>query len=379
MSDTRRRAIGEFIRLLDMSVANATLYSPRHRQVLHLTESALAALFPLLAESPLSLLIIEGEVVADGAPLPAGMYLNRLAQTLGRHGIGHLKLAAGIDGGELAAFIEALAGPVRQGGEIHSSEHLRLGRVEVRHAASEDGGIKRLDLAELPAEERARFQDLCEGVRKCGKLRVTGISEVVQGFVEAFCREADPLMALAPLRAVDEYTFTHSTNVCILNLAQAMALGIEGPLLHDIGIAAMLHDVGKLYVPEEILNKSGALDEQEWSVIKQHPVKGAQYLLDTPGVPRLAVLTAYEHHMRYDLGGYPKVPSNWELNLASQMTMVSDIFDALRTRRAYHDPMEMEGIAAIMRQQSGTGLNPVLTQNFLRLTARLSAADASES
>jgi HD-GYP domain-containing protein (c-di-GMP phosphodiesterase class II) len=373
MSDTRRQNIGEFIRLLDMAVANATLYSPRHRQVLHLTESARNALLPLLAEGPLPLLIIEGEVVADGAPLPAGMYLNRFARTLGRHGIGHLKFVGGIDGGELATLVEALAGPIRQKEEIRSSEHLRLGRVEVRQEASEDGGSKRLDLAELPAEERARFQDLCQGVRKHGRLQVTGISEVVHGFVEAFCREADPLMALAPLRAVDEYTFTHSTNVCILNLAQAMALGIDGPLLHDIGIAAMLHDVGKLYIPEEILNKNGALDEQEWAVMKQHPVRGAQYLLDTPGVPRLAVLTAYEHHMKYNLSGYPRVASNWELNLASQMTMVSDIFDALRTRRAYHDPMEMEGITAIMRQLSGTELNPVLTENFLRLTARLSA------
>jgi response regulator RpfG family c-di-GMP phosphodiesterase len=76
--------------------------------------------------------------------------------------------------------------------------------------------------------------------------------------------------------------------------------------------------------------------------------------------------------MKYNLSGYPRVASNWELNLASQMTMVSDIFDALRTRRAYHDPMEMEGITAIMRQLSGTELNPALTENFLRLTARLS-------
>ena len=109
-----------------------------------------------------------------------------------------------------------------------------------------------------------------------------------------------------------------------------MALGIDGQLLHDIGLAAMLHDMGKLFLPEEVLTKPGKLDEKEWELMKLHPVRGAQYLLSTPGVPQLAVITAYEHHMNYDLSGYPQVPQGWRQHLCSQMTTISDFFDALR-------------------------------------------------
>ena len=105
-------------------------------------------------------------------------------------------------------------------------------------------------------------------------------------------------MALVPLREMDEYTFTHSLNVCILNLAQGMSLGFKGQLLHDFGIAAMLHDVGKQFVPEEILNKPGNLEEDEWEFMRQHTLRGAEYLLNNPGIPRLAVICAFEHHMK---------------------------------------------------------------------------------
>jgi len=194
---------------------------------------------------------------------------------------------------------------------------------------------------------------------------------LVSGFVTAFRKEANPLLALVPLREMDEYTFTHSVNVCILNLAQGMSLGFEGVLLHDMGVAAMLHDVGKLFVPEEILNKPGALENEEWEYMRQHAMRGAEYLLNNPGIPRLAVMCAFEHHMKYDLSGYPKVPHGWRTNLCSQMTMVSDCFDALRTKRVYKNAKDFAETAGIMLDMSGSDLNPVLTLNFLRILRKM--------
>jgi HD-GYP domain-containing protein (c-di-GMP phosphodiesterase class II) len=171
---------------------------------------------------------------------------------------------------------------------------------------------------------------------------------------------------------MDMYTFTHSINVCILNLAQAMSLRIEGQSLHDIAIAAMLHDIGKLLLPVDIINKQGALDDAEWVLIKQHPVKGAQYLLDSSGIPRLAVVTAFEHHLRFDQKGYPKVPKDWQQNLCSHMTTVSDIFDAMHTKRSYRKSLEAEEIASIMGSVMGVDLHPLLTKNFFHILKGLS-------
>lgn len=149
--------------------------------------------------------------------------------------------------------------------------------------------------------------------------------------------------------------------------ATAMSLGFDGQILHDIGVAAMLHDVGKLMIPKEILDKPGNLDEQEWEFMRQHTVRGAEYLLNCPGVPRLAVMAAFEHHMKYDMSGYPKVPAGWQTCLCSQITMISDCFDAIRTKRVYQEAMDFEKAAGVMLKLAGTGLNHDLTLNFLRV------------
>ncbi len=375
----------DFIRHLCTAIANATLYSPGHRQVRRLCETALANLRDAMAVGPeVSLLMVDDELIFDGSPLESTMHVTRLTQVLKARGLGHLKIRLGVTEAELLSLVEVLSGPAGEAAELVSTEHVRFGRVEVRYdepgaAAAGEGGIRTLPaLDDIPVEERGRFEELYEEARRHQKLNVKGISEIVSGFVKTFSQEADPLLTLAPLRALDEYTFTHSTNVCILNLAQAMALGIEGSLLHDIGIAAMLHDIGKLFIPEEVLNKTGKLDEREWEIVEQHPAKGAQHLLDTPGVPRLAVVTAFEHHLKYDFSGYPRVAPGWQQSLCSQMTTVSDVFDALRTRRAYRGALEHEEISGILLGMAGTGLHPVLTRNFLKILGRMNREKATE-
>ena len=150
-----------------------------------------------------------------------------------------------------------------------------------------------------------------------------------------------------------------------------MALGIEGQSLHDIGIAALLHDIGKLFIPSEILNKPGKLDAAEWALIQQHPIRGAQYLIDIPGISRLASVTAFEHHIKFNYGGYPKISANWKQNLCSQMTTISDFFDALHTNRSYRSSLDADQIAAIMHDRTGIDFNPALIKNFFKILKRL--------
>jgi HD-GYP domain-containing protein (c-di-GMP phosphodiesterase class II) len=367
-----------FIRSLVSAVANAALYSLDHQQVTRLTEAAHSSLVRYLAsDEELALLLVDDQLVCCGSPLEGSLYFGRMVYFLRSHGVGHATFVRGVELHELLALIASLAKPLPEGQKLQPSPHIRLGQVDVQLGlgGTEEGQeeLRRRipDLADIPGEELALFLEMHEGVKKHKRLNVTGISEVVSGFVTSFHEVSGPLMALAPLRALDEYTFTHSTTVCVLNLAQAMSLGIEGQLLHDIGVGAMLHDIGKLYIPEEVLRKPGNLSDWEWQLIHQHPVKGAQYLLDTPGVPRLAVVAAFEHHMKYNQSGYPRVPDGWVQSLCGYMTTISDVFDALRTRRAYRGAVDFERVATIMGELSGTDLHPFLTQNFLKLLAAM--------
>jgi response regulator RpfG family c-di-GMP phosphodiesterase len=105
--------------------------------------------------------------------------------------------------------------------------------------------------------------------------------------------------------------------------------------------------------------------------MKTHPAKGGRYLMDTPGVPRLAAIVAYEHHMRDDLSGYPAAPAGWKWNLASQLTSIADVFDAMRTRRSYQEPHPPHKIANLLLSKAGIEFNPLLVRNFLHLMSRL--------
>ncbi|MBW4053887.1 MAG: HD domain-containing protein [Proteobacteria bacterium] len=373
------RTIYDFIRILLSAATNAALYGMEHPQVVRLSEQAFTSISLILETRPgITLLVIENELVIDGKPQELSLFLNRFTQILNSREIGSIRLLAGLSKPEIIALIGGLSRQSEDGAQTTpSSDHIRLGKVELRVQDSPEktgatGSNKRkLTLPEMPHEESARFMEIYETVKKKHKLQINGVSDIVSSFIDVFRQEGKPLLAMAALRDKDEYTFTHSTNVCVLNLAQAMALGIEGQLLNDIGIAAMVHDIGKLFIPEEILMKPDKLTAEEFNIMRQHPVKGARHLLETSGVPRLAVIAAYEHHLKYNLSGYPHVSSDWQQNLCSHMTTISDFFDALRTKRTYRAPVPLKETAGMMLDMMGTDLHPALTRNFLRIITRL--------
>ena len=371
MSDLNH--LQQFIRFLSNAAANASLYNLEHLQVLRQGKQALNELRILLQKhDPLVLKVIEDQLIFSNRPIPHGLAVERLIEGLQQQGIGFLQFESGVYSEELLGLIAALTKHPDSKAEIKESDHIKYGQIEVRYRnPGEPAGSRYLELAEIVDNEAERFMDIYQTVQQQQHLDITGLSQIVNSFVNSFSGHSDAFLAIAPLRSMDEYTYTHSTNICLLNLAQARLLDIKGPLLNEIGLAAMLHDVGKMFIPPHILSKAGQLTEEEWQIMQQHPRLGAEYLLNTPGVPRLAVVTAYEHHMRYDGAGYPKTSRPWQQNLCSYMTAISDTFDAMRTHRAYEESLNLDQITNIMLDLAGTKLHPQLTCSFLMLLTRL--------
>lgn len=370
--------IHEFIRHLLSAAAAAGLYGMSHQQVVRLVGVAHTSLSRALTVRPdIAILEVDGELVIDAEPQPFTLVLDRFGKMLLENGIGHLRFLAGIPLDELSQFVSALA--KKDSGTLGSGAFIRVGRVEMPETGEESGSLGagnvgsasgHFSLEELPAIELTRMTEIYEAVKRKERLKPSSIAETVAELVEAFKREGEALLVMAALREKDEYTFTHNANVCILVMAQAMSLGIRGQLVNDIGMAAMLHDIGKMFVPDEILTKPGKLTDEEFAIMKRHPVKGARYLLETPGVPRLAAIVAYEHHMRDDLSGYPPAPQGWRLNLASQLTAIADVFDAMRTRRPYQPAKDPHDIGNLLLSKTGTEFHPQLVQNFLLMISR---------
>lgn len=191
------------------------------------------------------------------------------------------------------------------------------------------------------------------------------LANAIIGFIQS---NQYPFKVLASIRNSDEYTFTHSINVCILTVSQAESLGFSGKQLLEIGIASLLHDVGKLHIPDAILNKPGKPTSEEWRIIQCHPIWGAMQIQKMKGTPKIAILGALEHHIRYDGGGYPQLTENYKPSIVSQMIAVADTYDALRSNRPYQASKSHDAAVGILTKEKGTSFNPLMVDNFLRLT-----------
>jgi HD-GYP domain-containing protein (c-di-GMP phosphodiesterase class II) len=156
-------------------------------------------------------------------------------------------------------------------------------------------------------------------------------------------------------------------NVSILTMAQARTLGLNGATVREFGLAGLMHDVGKVKVPPDILSKPGALTAEERAIIQRHVVDGAQILRKTPGMPALAPIVAFEHHLRQDLSGYPEGVGTRKLNLCTMLVSIADVFDALRTNRAYREGLPTERVRTMLAHQSGTAFEPTLLRRFTTL------------
>jgi hypothetical protein len=149
------------------------------------------------------------------------------------------------------------------------------------------------------------------------------MEQLVWSFIDSMGRDTRDVLPLARLKEHDEYTFVHSINVCLLVLAQGRSFGIQGGMLHAMGMAALLHDVGKLMVPLAVLNKSGKLMAGEWELMKSHCEEGAWYLSGTEGVTPLSIVVAYEHHLRFD-GAAQRGPASTALRVEGTVARPAD-------------------------------------------------------
>ena len=390
MSALRKNRIQSFIRAFLPALTQARQYTVAHKLTRTTLEEAYSRLLPVLEDGPFEIMMIDDRVVVDKESLEDSIYTSRFILFFNSRQIDNIRISPDITLDELRAFTEVIT--LNDKAAMQPDQmvfpHIQFGKVGICYkGASEGSQQEHLQDADgemiSPSPERIRcfericrsevglMSDIVDGVRRGYSLPDLEIKQVVTDILSAIKEESSLLLTFSPLRILDEYTFTHSTNVCILALAQGMAMKMNDEQLHDIGVAAMLHDIGKIFVPEEILNKKGKPTDQEWSIIRQHPVCGARYLMDKPGIPPLAIITAYEHHMHFDYSGYPEVSTRRRQNICSQMITIADVFDSLRTKRVYRDALATKEIAALMASMSGTQLNPILTKNFLVLLEKL--------
>jgi len=358
-------AVDRLISQIGAAIAMRALYAAGHPNVVRAVARSLQAVDEALAarrRDDITLLVVGNDLVVDQRPLhKASLYHEQFVKALTRRGVERLTLARGLTSAECELFLEAMA----VGGAPQSSEHIVVGQVEVKAIAGLEGEEHPEKLT-LEALDEAR--DAFTQLRQDRRIALRRLDGIVWGLMDGLASATREVIPLAPLKSHDEYTFVHSVNVSLLTLAQARAFGIAGDKLHSIGLAAMLHDIGKLRVPLEVLNKPGKLEGDEWKLMMGHAEMGARQLCGIDGALPLAILVAYEHHMRFDgQPSYPRPRSPRPPNLASQMTSISDVFDAICTTRPYSQAKPKGVAIGILKNRAGTWHDPLLIANLARI------------
>jgi putative nucleotidyltransferase with HDIG domain len=369
--------IARYLTRLGQALAAMALYGPAHPQRAAARARVTEALHAVLAaEGALHVTFLAGDVVvrarpldelrgwnwshrfdeagiqrleADDAPLPTaeqvGQYLDALAERLALTG-------------------DAARPPIRVGG-------LRAGGVHVRRSTAHEDAVASLLDAIGPIrldEEAAAVRWIHDVVARARPVPLAEVETVVRSLSAAMHRDQHVLLPLLELKTADQYTTTHSCNVATLAMGLAEQLDFGDADVRGIGTAALLHDIGKVCIPPELLVKPGRLTEAEYAVMQQHATEGARILSGRGRGHALAAIVAYEHHVWEDGSrGYPRFHYPRRCHVASRIVHVCDLYDALGTARPYRDAWAREDILAFLRRQSGTEVDGAIVTAFERL------------
>lgn len=277
-----------------------------------------------------------------------------------------VRLALTVARAEVPTGVEELAAALDRAG---------VGGVTVLPVLVESADAPQADAGTRARAERtyrhsvAVVRNTMESVRAGGALQRYRVRRAVQSIVDQVLQDETLLIGLTCLRDYDEPTFTHSVNVCIFSVSLGQRIGLSRLELYELGMAALLHDIGKVDVPYEVLNKAGGLTEEEWRIMRRHTAFGPWRLLAerVPGtLPTYELLVAFEHHLNLDLSGYPALRAPRRRAFYSRIVEIADAFDAGTTPRVYKtEPITPAEMVRILERGTGTRFDPVLVKAFV--------------
>jgi len=215
-------------------------------------------------------------------------------------------------------------------------------------------------------EAHGIMQDLMGDIRLGKQVEVERVQPIAEQLVESVFRNKDALISLSRIKDKDHYTFMHSVSVAGLMITFSRAMGFDMTLIKEIAIGGMLHDVGKMMTPNNVLNKPGKLDDNEFTIMKSHVVYSRELLEGKPGITQAALDVAAMHHERIDGTGYPLGLKGDEISLVGQMSTIVDVYDALTSVRVYKSAWEPNLALKKLLEWSDHHFKPELVKQFIR-------------
>ena len=388
----RPERAGEILRLLSRMRRHATLYGSQHPVVAEVLQDLHEFLQGLLSHRATVRLFIHQDtfLLENTALLEESLqYYSLLTGFRERH-VNAVKLDRGVEPWELQHLVEVLnlkdEEILRPGGSDaylvkKGVTHIKVGSVEgtdteVSRTPERDSDSPTRVKVDPQHAYRAGLRVMAELAYQASMsfpLNLRKAQKIVNHFVDIITEDSAALLGVAALKDYDEDTYHHSLNVSILSLLIGSQLNLQRPLLVALGVAGLLHDIGKVRVPREVVTNPGRFTPGEEVLMRRHTVLGAYALRELPGLLRLAMVVAFEHHANYDLSGYPQITTKEQPHLLTRIVQIADVFDAATcSRRTYRRPKRPHEALAILLEGAGTTFDPVLAKLSVRMLAEFS-------
>jgi HD-GYP domain-containing protein (c-di-GMP phosphodiesterase class II) len=368
----------DLVRTLAVADTNAALYPTTHPLVAQSLTDLVEAVRTLAQygfdEVTLNIykktVFVENQVFSE----ESATYSKLVEEFLAR-GISAVTFAATMTAEESAALVELLAEQrvtdIDAARDYLESRQVR-GIVVAETTTMEDSGAE-----ERSREVRARARESydagvsamkdVESQAKLGKMLEVGkLQHVVESMLDNLLQDPAAVLGLTAIKGHDDYTLNHSINVCILSISLGTALGLSSDELRSLGMAALLYDIGKVRVPEDVLAKRGPLTSEEWAMVKRHSDEGADLLKRLQLGDKMPMIVALEHHQRHDLMGYPE-PNGTEQHLFSKIVAVCDAYDAMTTQRPFRREIRPDKALAVLMQGRGKAYDPAVTKALVAM------------
>lgn len=369
----------ELARALAVAQTNASLYPPSHPLVVQSNTDFVSAVSGVmdLGLEDVTINVYKGTLFIEDHVLPEeSVTYRKLIEDLLAREVSAVTLDLSF--GENDAI--ALVGLLNETGisEIEQAREYLEGKgataVKVAQTTELDEAVKEAEEHQNKLEAR---QDYDRGVTiihdvemqvKLGRVfEVEPLQNLVGNLLDNLFKDPAAVLGLTAIRSHDDYTLNHSINVCILALSLGASLGLDSGSLKSLGLSALLYDLGKVRIPEIILNKEGPLSADEWQIVKSHASEGADLLKRIQLVDQMPMVVAYEHHRRHDMQGYPETNAPSEQHLFSKIVALCDAYDAMTTRRPFRREIRPDKALAVLMQGRNKAYDPSLTKALVAM------------
>jgi len=255
---------------------------------------------------------------------------------------------------------------------------LNVGNIILTNIAESDDKIEKDKDQKSKAKARKVFfqaigvvQDIINQAKAGSTINLAKTKRVVQTMVDQIIDDESAMLELTVLHNFDNYTYVHSVNVCVLSLILGYHLKLDKKRMSDLGVGALMHDIGKIDLPVTLLNKTVPYDDMDWQQMRMHPVYGVKSIIKSRGTDRSsirAIGAAYEHHITFKGGGYPQLLQKRVPCLFAQIVSICDSFNAMSSGRIYHKRrMSGDEVITNMVNRSGSDFNPLLLKAFINV------------